>query len=129
MSCRQPAPSRTTRTINAEGAEPAENFSLSARSAGSAFAVRGSVRNGGHLARIERLEEPARVLEVKLRVLRLDAQEESIAAREREARHVEDRVVGHRQPVEREHAEYGRQHRAENRALERHRDERRPAEV
>src|SRR6185295_14621142 len=86
--------------------------------------VRISVRNGGDLPRIERLEEPARRLEIELRIGRFDAEEEAVAARQREARHVEDRVVRLRQAVEREHAQHRRERRAENGALERHRHER-----
>src|SRR5690349_8185687 len=58
-----------------------------------------SVRNGRHLARLERLEKPARLLQVELRILRFDAEEEPIPAGEREPRHVEDRVIRHRQAV------------------------------
>src|SRR4029077_14041032 len=63
------------------------------------------IRDSGHLPRAERLEEAARRVEIELRILRLDAQEEPVAAGQREARHAEHRVIGHRQAVEREHAE------------------------
>src|SRR2546425_12866663 len=86
-----------------------------------------SVRNGRHLPRLERLEELPRALDVELRIDRLDAEEEPVAARQREAWNVEHRVIRLRQSVEREHAEHRRQGRDENRALERHRDERGPA--
>src|SRR5581483_3321812 len=85
------------------------------------------VRNGRDLTRIQRFKKLARAFDVELRIDRLDADEKAIAARERESRHVEDRVIRLRQPVERQHAEYRRERRRENRALERHRDERRPA--
>src|SRR5712691_1871805 len=85
------------------------------------------LRNGSYLSRIEGFEEAARRFDVELRIPRLDAQEEPVAAREREPRHVEHRVIRHRQPVQREHAEHGRQRGDENRALEGDRDERRPA--
>src|SRR5580765_5020030 len=106
MSCRHAEPSNNN-TINAERAELAETTDLSAGSARSAFDVRGSVGNGGHLSRVERLEESARVFELKFRVPRLDAQEEPVAAREGKARHVENGVIRHRQAVERQHAEHG----------------------
>src|SRR4051812_34727958 len=51
-----------------------------------------SVRNGRHLARAERLQVAARLLDVKLRVARFDAQEEPVAAGQREPRHVEHGV-------------------------------------
>src|SRR5689334_17123636 len=75
-------------------------------------------RNGGHLSRIERLEEPPRCFEIELRVARLDADEESVAARQGEARNVEHRVIRLRQAVQRQHPEHRGQRRGENRALE-----------
>ena len=45
------------------------------------------------------------VSEVELRIARLDAQEEPVAAGQREARHVEHRVIRLRQAVQRQHAE------------------------
>src|SRR5258707_15667398 len=84
------------------------------------------IRDSGHLPRVQRFKEPARRFEVELRILRLDAEEETVAAGQREARQVEDRVIRHRQPVQREHAEHARQRRREDGALEGDRDERRP---
>src|SRR3954447_21211125 len=86
-----------------------------------------SIRNGRDLPRVERLEKLARRVKVELRILRFDAEEEPVAAGERKPRHVEDRVVRLRQAVERQHAEHRRECRAEDRALEGDRDERRPA--
>ena len=51
--------------------------------------------------------KPPRRLGVELRVGRLDAEEEAVAAGQREARHVENRMVRHRQPVQRQHPEHG----------------------
>src|SRR5262249_55986695 len=115
----------------AENAEHAEKkFSaVSARSAVMTVITCRSVRNGRHLSRLQRFQEPARLLEIELRIAGLDAEEEAVAAGEREPGHVEHRVIGHRQPVQREHAEDGRQGRGENRALECDRDEHRPAVV
>src|SRR5436190_22021861 len=84
------------------------------------------VCNGRHPPRAERFEKPASRLEIELRVCRLDAQEKTVAARQREAGHVEDRVIGHRQAVERQHADDGRQGRSENGAFEGDGDKRRP---
>src|SRR6185436_10380117 len=83
--------------------------------------------NVGHLPRSQRLEKCPRRLEVELLVARFDAEEEAAARGEREPRDAEDRVIRHRQAVEREHAEDGGERSREDRALERHRDERRPA--
>src|SRR6516162_8771983 len=63
------------------------------------------VRNGRHLSRIERFQESSRPFQIELRVGRLYTEKKSIAAREREPRNVEHRVIGLRQAVEREHAE------------------------
>src|SRR6266480_1525537 len=151
MSCRHAAPLTTTHTtIIAETAELAEN-SLSADAVKKPLTAETAetaekktprilgvlcgktalfftplVRNGRHPPRAQRFEKPASRLEIELRVLRLDAQEEAVAARQREAGHVEDRVIGHRQAVERQHAEDGRQGRSENRAFEGDGDKRRP---
>src|SRR5437870_9423595 len=86
-----------------------------------------SVRNGRHLSRSERFEKRARLFEIELGIARLDAEKESIAAGEREARHVENGVIGLRQPVQGEHAQDRRQRGAEDRAFEGHRDECQPA--
>src|SRR5437762_4772856 len=59
------------------------------------------IRNDGHLSRLERLHEPARLRQVELLVARLDAEEKPVAARERESRDVEHRVIRLRQPIER----------------------------
>src|SRR5688572_27791149 len=70
-------------TINAEIAEYAwfDKLTMSARpavSAGSALYVVALVCNGSNLPRIERFQEAARRLELELRILRLDAQEEAV---------------------------------------------------
>src|SRR3954453_15474680 len=103
MSRRQPAPARAITTINAEIAERAERF-CSAVSAGSALYV-GLIGNGRDLPRLERFEEVARRVDVELRIDRLDAEKEPVAAGEREPGQVEHRVIRLRQPIEREHAE------------------------
>src|SRR5262245_3299981 len=86
-----------------------------------------SICNDCYLSRLECFEKSTRLRQIELLVARLDAQEKSIAARQREARDVEDRVIRLRQSVERQHAEHSRERGAENRAFEGHRYERRPA--
>src|ERR1700749_1475704 len=88
-----------------------------------------SVFDISHLNRPETPKELSRPLAVELRVSRLDQHEEAVARGEREARRVEDRMVRLRQPVQREHPEDGEEGRAENRALERDRDERGPTVI
>src|SRR5438045_7174702 len=92
------SPNNPTTTINAETAEHAEP-GFSAISAGSAliFVMAVLIRNGGHLPRAERLQEGARLVEIELRVSCLDAEKEAIAAGQRKSRHVDDRVIRHRQ--------------------------------
>ena len=86
------------------------------------------VRNGRHLPWTERVKEGARLLEIELRIPCLDAEKEAIAAGQREPRHVEDRVIRHRQAVQGQHAEHRRQGGDEDGALEDDWDERRPTE-
>src|SRR6516162_5257275 len=80
--------------------------------------------NDGHLSGSQRLEKTSRGVEIELWIFRLDAEKEAVPARQREPRHVEDRVIGHWQAVERQHAEHRRQRCAEDRALEGDGDER-----
>src|SRR5204862_2886898 len=61
----------------------------------------GSPRDLRDRPRGQRLQEPARARRLEPRVLRLDAQEETVARGEAEARDVEQRVVRGRQVVER----------------------------
>src|SRR4029077_6265093 len=90
-------------------AEHAEKEGFSADSASSAFNVVASIRNGRDLERVEGFQEVARRLDVELRIARLDAQEETVAAGQREARHVEHRVIRLPQGVQGEHAEDARE--------------------
>ncbi len=62
----------------------------------------------------------------EVRVLGLDHQEELVGRRQAEPLDVEHRVVGLRQPVQRDHADRRRQRREENRQLVGRHDERRP---
>src|SRR5438128_1836762 len=77
-----------------------------------------------HVRRVQAPEEPRDLFGVEHRVASLDAQEKQVAAGAGETRHVEERVVRHRQAVPGEHAEHGGEGRAEDRALECRRDER-----
>src|SRR4051812_22858790 len=97
MSRRQP-----DTTINARAATAAKKNCLP-------LSVVGSVGNGRDLPRVQRFEKAARRFQLELGILRLDAQEEAVAARQGEARHVEHRVIRLRQAVQREHAEHARQ--------------------
>src|SRR6059036_2349608 len=79
-----------------------------------------------HPARAQALEEDPRRCRVELRVLRLDAEEVTVAARQGEVRHVEHRVVGRRQAVQDEHPEDREDPGDQDGQLEGDRDERRP---
>src|SRR5882672_7744841 len=113
-------------TKNAKAAKAAKPFFFAVFARFAFNVVFGSVRDSGHLPRIERREELACPFQIELRIGRLDAEEEPVPARQREARHVEHWVIRLRQSVEREHAEYGGECRDENRAFEGHRNERGP---
>src|SRR5688572_24577517 len=107
MSWRQPAATsnkhtvRIERTTNTEDAEDTEVNPWNALCVLGVLCVEKSLlSNGTHLSRIQRLQEGTCLLKVELGILRLDAQEEAVAAREREARDVEHGMVRLRQPVE-----------------------------
>src|SRR3954454_20348654 len=78
---------------------------------------------------MECLEELPDAVEVELRIAGLDDEEELVARGLIEAPHVKDGVIRHRQSVQREHAEDGRECGEEDRALERDRDPGRPRVV
>src|SRR3954447_10038052 len=80
--------------------------------------------------RTETLQERARAIAIELRVVRLDGQKKSILAGvHREPFDIEDRVIRHGQSVQAKHAEHRRKCRKEDRQLERHRHEHRPAQI
>src|SRR5947207_5716096 len=104
----------------------------SACSASSAPSARSALiemlrRNSRHLPCPERLQELSYGVEVESPIVRLDAQKEAVPAGEGEARHVEHRVIGHWQAVERQHAQNRRQRGRQDRAFEGDGNERRPA--
>src|SRR5712671_7256621 len=100
MSCRH-----ADKTINAKAAKLAKPFFFAVFASFAFDVVRGSIRDSGHLPRIERREELACPFQIELRVGGFDAEEEPVPARQREARHVEHRVIWLWQPVQRQHAE------------------------
>src|SRR5262245_20216778 len=76
-----------------------------------------------HLCRSQALEEDASPRPVVHRIVRFDAQEEAVLRRAGEARHVEGRVIGLRQPVHQQVADEGAERRRQHRAFERDRNE------
>src|SRR5215472_5913774 len=75
----------------------------------------------GHLRNrdgAQRFEESACLCFVVLVVAGKNNQEETILGYPRKLGNVEHRVIRHGKSVQREHAEYGRQHREQNRELE-----------
>src|SRR6267142_1710226 len=90
MSCRHPPrAARTPSAMTAHGTRHTANASLR--------------RNVVHLARFEALEKVPCPLAIELRVRRFDQEEELVPARALEPRHVEHRVIRHRQLVEHDH--------------------------
>src|SRR5437867_1753703 len=79
-----------------------------------------------HLPRIERLQKIPGLVEIELRIARLNDEEEFIARCLIESRHIEHRVIGHWQPVERQHAENGSERSEQHCAFERDRNPGRP---
>src|SRR5882762_5564922 len=111
MSCRHAEPASSTATTSSKTIPLEVGRALSGPAAGGPDKVRPTIRkvrptirslfrNGRHLPWTERVKEGARLLEIEPRVPRLDAEKEAIAAGKREPRHVEDRVIRHRQAVE-----------------------------
>src|SRR5262249_60852742 len=106
MSCRQ-ADTHATRTqrfqqrTQSRRARLCDPLCPSDVSLCALVAVFISVRDSCHLPRLERFEKLPRLLDVELWVDRLDAEEEPVAAREREAWNGEDRGGRLRQPGQR----------------------------
>src|SRR5215471_3502625 len=120
MSCRQPVSAASTQNP----ASASERPDLGPRTS-ELDALR---LNFAYPRRIESLQEIHRLTLVELRVRGFHEQEEAVAARVlREALHVEDRVIRHRQAVEHDHPDDRGQRREENRQLEGHRHVLRPA--
>src|SRR5690242_6671323 len=86
--------------------------------ANSSHAVRICARRLiGHLRdllRIEALQQLSRIGDAEARVLRLNAEEEAVAAGANEVGRVKDRVIRLRQAVQRQHAEDRGQRSAQN---------------
>src|ERR1035437_3090500 len=72
------------------------------------------VRNFRYLPGLQRLQELARFVAIEERIDGFDAQEETVAAGQCEARHIECRVIGHGQAAESKHAENGGERRKQN---------------
>ena len=67
------------------------------------------------------------VLQVELRIARLDAKEKTVARSQSESRHVEYRMIRRRQAVHQQHPEDGRDRREQHGQFKRDGNERRPA--
>src|SRR5581483_2273489 len=83
----------------------------------------------GHLRNrmwLQRLEEAPRLGAAVFRVRRENDQEKAILGGERESRHVKDRVIWHWQPIQRQHAEHGRETGEQDRHLKRDHNKCRP---
>ncbi len=76
----------------------------------------------------ERLQQRPGGRLIELRIPRLDRNEEAVVAHPLEHPGAEERMVMHRQPVQREHAEHGAKRAEEDAQFEGDRDERRPGE-
>src|ERR1022692_1943307 len=77
------------------------------------------VRNFRYLPGLQRLQERARFVAIEQWIVGFDAQEETVAAGQRESRHVEGGVIEHRQTAQRQQAENGGERRKQNRHLKR----------
>src|ERR1035438_10815195 len=77
------------------------------------------MRNFRYLPGLQRLQERARLVAIEQWIVGFDAQEETVAAGQRESRHVEGWVIEHRQTAQRQQAENGGERRKQNRHLKR----------
>src|SRR5436190_13277835 len=118
MSCRQPAAATTRRHAAPSLIETA----IAPRPSRLALRL-----NFIDLTRIEPFEKVVRRGAIELWIRRLHQEKELVAAGALEARHVEHRVIRHRQAVQDDHAEHAGNGGEQDRHLERHRDELRPA--
>src|SRR6267143_4696342 len=76
----------------------------------------------GHLGDVMRmhfLKDARGVHQMKLRVVRLNAEKEAVRRGVREAMNIENRMMRLRKPVQGEHAKHRGERRAENRQIER----------
>src|SRR5205823_801135 len=76
--------------------------------------------------RSDGFEKAPRTCRIEPRIGGLDQEKKSVTARQLEPIYVENRVIGHRQAIERQDAKESRQGRYENRQLKSHGNERRP---
>src|SRR5688572_8587052 len=79
-----------------------------------------------HFPRIQILKKPHGFIVIELHILSFDHQKETVARCQRKARRVENRVIGLRQLVQRQHAEHRGERGAQDRAFKRYRNERGP---
>src|SRR5688500_11132934 len=94
----------------------------------SGFSRKFSVRDLIDVPRTQALEKVGRAEPIELRIRRFDGQEEALLAADlHEARHVEHRVIRHRQAAQEHPAEHRGKRREQDRHFEGDRDERRPA--
>src|SRR5437762_419271 len=85
------------------------------------------IRHLGDMVSVNVLENARHFLQMKLRILGLDADKKTVRGRMREAVNVEDRMVRLRQFVQGQHAENGGERCAENGQFKSNRDEGGPA--
>src|SRR5664280_1391872 len=77
------------------------------------------VRNFRYLPGLQRLQELARLVAIEQWIVGFDAKEKTVVAGQRESRHVESRVIEHRQTAQAQQAENGGERRKQNGHLER----------
>src|SRR5947208_531089 len=56
-----------------------------------------SVRNFGHLARIQAVQKISRIISIEQRIIRLDSQKKAVPRCQSKSRHIEDGMIRHRQ--------------------------------
>src|SRR3954469_17123672 len=120
MSCLQPAPSKINAPVKTAAATrfPVVPFVVM-------YAI-GLMDHLRHINRVKSRHETSRMFAIKLRVSRLYAKEEPVARGRRKSRIIKDRVIRHRQSVERQHPNHGGDTAEQDRHLKGNDNERRP---
>src|SRR5436190_21002226 len=79
-----------------------------------------------NVPRFQTLQKSDRLVMIKLRIICLDYQKETVACRQRKVRSIENRMIGLRQLVQGQHAEYRCERSGQHGAFKGNRNKRRP---
>src|SRR5713226_4897910 len=107
--------------------QPARNIMQLAAAIPQIPRARLFIEHLGHMLRVNRLQEPGSLRQIKLGIGGFDAYEKAVRRGVAKPLGIENRVMRLRQPIQRQHAKYGESALSENGQLKRDGNERRPA--